>query len=361
MMICDLSGDFWTFFNSSILPLSASTAFLTSVVIALVYAISNVISNPKLKVWAKEEVIQLVVSAAVVIVLPLTVSFFCSLDFIDLGEVFVGRTYSEPLDSYNLYGAAEYYVFKAAVYSQNALAAIRYHLFVYTILSSASGFECLLPVCLFSYSGYSLSPFGGYAAIQAALSPFLQISLISQISALMNYFILRLTQTGFLFFFLPLAIFLRFVPYLRVMGSVLFALSISFILIYPFLLAVLSLVVEVFEVPSTYRMREYSFEESSALNIGGEFLAGFASLLSDLTFGDVTDAAEGAKAIYFGDGSPDSLPKEDPAEAILFVVKAFFASSIILNLALLSAMASTVYITRFFGETVDLSRLTQLV
>ena len=56
-----------------------------------------------------------------------------------------------------------------------------------------------------------------------------------------------------------------------------------------------------------------------------------------------------------------SDPYADPGGALLFAGRAFIIGVFIPMLALLSAIASTAYIARFYGEDMDLGRLTQLV
>ncbi len=354
MMLCEQFNDFLL---TSLLPLIATASMATGIIIALVLLLGRAIGNSRLSVWAKDEVVQLFFSLAFISFVPLLVNLSCTLNANDFRNILLEETSSEVV---NLYDAAELYVLSAARYSHEALAAVRYHLEVYAVLSASSGFECAFSFlgCLFGYTGDSFSLFGGYGALQSALSLFFNLTVISLMTALLHYFILSLTSKAFLFFLLPLGLFFRSLPYMRILGSVLFALALSFIFIYPLLLSIFWIGSDfVLLVPSEIGEGDaYLRAEEDMVGRAGAAAASSVAALASLVPGAGTELAQAAiKAFYFDDVD------ERPYAVMDFAVRALFAAVILPTLALIGALASTVYIAKFFGQQVDLSRLMQLM
>lgn len=348
--------DFGGFFGETILPLVGYATFITSIIIALGYMVGRALSNPKVSLWAKTEILQLFISVFSVFFILATLNAFCGIQMDDVASVF-----GPPIPAaapLNVYDAAQEYLREAALYSHNALTVVRYHLEAYTILSYLNAFICDFSTgqigwgCLFGYGGESQQPLGGYGAVMAALNIFFNSTLMAHFTALNFLFILLVVYKGFAFIFLPLGVFMRSMPYLRSFGSLMMALAISFLVIYPFMLSVLYLMGTVLVdrpafAPAGIDMSEYSenvFPDNSEGAGGG--WSEFAATLEGET---------GIRENYFYDGN------ENVAGAISFAAYAFVAAVFMPSVALLATIASVAYLARLYGEEIDLSRLTQLV
>jgi len=337
------SPAFGTFFNNTLVPLMIYASTATAALIGLSYMAGTALSNPKVTLWSKTEAVQLVVSAISVFFILSAINVFCSINMVDVGAVFeMGGSTG------NVYDAAESYLMGAAGLAHHAMIVVRYHLEAYTILSMVNMFECDFSTgtfgwgCLFGYSGTNMQPLGGYGAPMAALNTFFNSSIMAYFSALNFLFILLFVYKGFVFLFLPLGIFLRAMPYLRGFGSLLIAVAMSFLIIYPLMLAVLGMMSGVLlSYPPELSLASYD----------------------EQTFPDKEDTT-GTEAAYEGaDALHDDYfsGNENVAGAIELAAAAFIAAVFMPTVALLATIASINYLARLYGEEIDLSRITQLV
>lgn len=373
-LICGAA--FGSLLNSTILPLIAAATMATITLIAVAFMAGRVMANPKLLLWAKTELIQMAVSLVSVTVLMLTVQGFCAINMSEVAGYF-GLTAS----SGSVYAGAMEYLTGALHYTHNALQVVRYHLEAYMVLAYFNAFICDYNIgniglgCFFGYAGDTQSPFGGYGTQLATLNAFFSSTIIAQFSVLNFLFILLFVYKGFVFLFLPFGIFLRSMPYMRSFGSLFIALAMSFLIVYPFILAVFNLMGGVLfdrpnYAPSSITMSDY--DES----IFSDAANGFAQILVSVGGKDVV------RCTYFGDDDgecmaeaaasqaliggiyglpPEKFVKEKLADTVAFAAYAFLAGVFFPSSALLAAIASVGYMTRLMGEEIDLSRLTQLV
>lgn len=351
--------DFMDFLTSTIFPIAAAAGVIAGVIIALTFMIGQFTRNPKLSVWAKTEILQLFISFISLIFLGSLFSAFCGIDMHGVAELFE-MEYSGPS---NMFSAAENYLVSAAHYCHNALAVLRYHLKGYTVLGFMGEFECDMatgPIgwgCWFGYSGTSGQPFGGYAALTAALNTVFNSTLMSYLLSLNYLMILLYIYRGFAFFLFPIGIFMRSMPYMRGFGSTLISVAISFTIIFPFFLGMFDLMGEgLFKSDPTLTSRDYLYNSNLHHFLDEEVYpensAGVGASIAGAFKPDT------ARWIYFEKGS---LPGPKTAEAIAFGGAAFVAGSFLPSIALLAAIASTVYLGRLYGEEVDMSRIMQMV
>ena len=245
MEICSTGPEgFMNFINSSILQLSAMAAMISTALIVFSFYIGQMINNPKVSVWAKSEVIQLVISAASVFLIIFTVNMFCGIDMSDVASVFGISGVASGTD---IYHGAMGYLDHTLQFCHEALAVVRYHLQAFTVLSHLSAFSCDMKTgtigwgCMFSYSGQTGQPLGAYNTAMGSLNLFFNTVLVAYITTLNFVFILLFIFKGFVLFLLPFAIFVRSLPYLRSLGSLLIALALSFMIIFPLMLAIFGL------------------------------------------------------------------------------------------------------------------------
>lgn len=360
---CAITG-FDSLVSNSVIPTALMAAVATTALIGLSYAVGNAIANSKLTLWAKTEAVQIVISMITIGLLLSIMGTYCSLNISDIAGLFnvpgVGPTIGgQPA---NMYNAAQQYLLDSAHYANNALTVIRYHLEAYNVMAATTQMTCDFKIsgtvgigCLFGYSGVSSNPLGGYAAAQAALNIAFNSAIMSQMSALNFLFILLFVYKGFVLLFLPLGVLLRSMPYLRTFGALLIATAISFLIVYPFMLAIF------------YVMEPVLLDSTQSTQF---FPAGPPDLSQFFTnehifkdeegsgFGMSSSAAvHGASAItntYFPNG-------DAPIQAMAFAGYAFLAAVFLPTVALLATIGSIVYMTRLYGEEIDLSRIVQMV
>ncbi|MFH1785711.1 MAG: hypothetical protein ABH842_04750 [Candidatus Micrarchaeota archaeon] len=350
-------GPFTTFMDTTIFPLVGLAAVTTAILIALSYMASKALSNPKLSLWAKTEIIQLGISIATIAVITLTVSSFCSIDISEIAGV-VDVT---GIPSANIFEAAGYFLRDGLEFTHDAMVVSRYQLEAYTVLSYYSGFICDFSIgrvglgCWFGWGGQNMQPYGGYGAGMAALNVAYNGLVITYFTELSYLFILIFVYKGFAFVFLPVGIFVRCIPYMRNLGAVLISVSMAFMIVYPTVLAVFYLMGDVlFEEPSGIGAAEFHEGEAALERSDGEFFAmstwgedpvkcaylaidnSYAEPCNDERLGDIPYALEYAAHAYIGGG--------------------FFPT-----VALLATIASVSYLSRLYGDEIDLSKIVQMV
>jgi len=292
---------------------------------------------------------------------------FCAIHLSDLASFFGVSPASADTASLSIYEAAVTFMTNIVTYVQNALAVVRYHLKAYTVLSALNAFLCDGALgCLFGYSGTSTQPLGAYSVEFGALNIVFNSTVLTYFTSTGLLLVLLIIDRGFPLFFLPFGMLMRSMPYMRQFGSLLIALSISFMIVYPFVLAAFQTsATALLQPPSTaacgvVNVEKYNEQKFISASGGGTSTVGaLANIVSD-----------GSNFYYeeYFDKCPDpfvieehSDPYADPGGALLFAGRAFIIGVFIPMLALLSAIASTAYIARFYGEDMDLGRLTQLV
>jgi hypothetical protein len=359
-LICGTA--FGTFVTSTLLPIIATAAVTTIAFIAVSFMLGRVLNNPKLTLWAKTEVVQLGVSLGTIFMITFSVNTFCAINLAEIANIFG----IPAVGSVNIYDGALAYMKDATLYSHNAVNVVRYHLQAYTIMSFLNAFICDFATgsigwgCFFGYGGDNQQPLGGFGAQTAALNVAFNSAIMSHFSALNFLFILLFVYRGFVFLFLPLGLFLRAMPYLRGLGSLFISLALSFLLVYPFMLSIFYLMGDVLvdransynAMPialSHYNEQPFPDRENGA----DQFFA-------------VSTCGEGyVKSCYLNTGGCNCFGstdiKDNTPGAIAFVAYAFIAAVFFPTIALLATIASVVYVSRLFGEEIDLSRITQLV
>lgn len=348
--------EFTEFLTNVIFPLAAYAGVIAAAFIGISLMIGQAIRNAKIIVWAKTEVVQLIISFFSLVLLGSLFSAFCTIDMSEVAGLFGIDDYSgEPL----IFDAAEEYLVDAAIYSHNALIVIRYHLEGYTVLGYMGMFECDFRVggtgwgCYFGYSGTQVQPFGGYAALMAALNVMFNSSLMSYLMSLNYLMILIYVYKGFAFFLFPIGIFLRSMPYMRKFGSLLLSIAISFALVYPLFLAIFNLMGDsIFKSDPGLTEKDYLYDAELDKflneNVYPDNSAGVGASLASVFEPDFVHD------LYFPHG-------EKKATALAFGGAAFIVAFFLPSIAFLAAIASVTYLARLYGQEVDLSRLMQMV
>lgn len=350
-MLC--GGAFDSFMTGTILPLVGLAAMTTAILIAISYMAGKALSNPKLTLWSKTEIIQLGISMVSIFMIVASVTTFCNLNVRSIEEA-LGLTPTVG-PAVNVFQSAADYLRDATIYTHNAVMVTRYQLEAYTILSYFSAFICDWAVgrvglgCWFGWGGENMQYFGGYGAILAALNTAFNGLLITYFTLMNHIFILLFIYKGFAFFFLPVGILMRSLPYLRHFGAVLIAISMAFMIVYPAMLAVFNIMGDVLlDRPAGLSPEGKADDFNSAeLSMAGLTQADFFAM-----------SAAGADTVenyYIGGGMGDV------GYALKFTAYAFIAGGFFPSVALLATIASVSYIARLYGDEIDLSRIVQMV
>jgi hypothetical protein len=156
-------------------------------------------------------------------------------------------------------------------------------------------------------------------------------------------------------------------PYLRSFGSLMIAVALSFLIVYPTMLSIMYLMGDVL----VERESGYSPPGMPISDYDEEVFSHMESAEIATTFAG-SEAGRIFKCVYFkrtGDildlisscVTSEDQEKNQPGRAIAFAAYAFIAAVFMPTAALLAAIASVSYIARLYGEEIDLSRITQLV
>lgn len=163
---------------------------------------------------------------------------------------------------------------------------------------------------------------------------------------------------------------------MRPVGSLLIAIALSFLTVYPLMLGIFYIMSPVLVdsttnfAPSGININQYNEGVFATASNGGAQLAvstGGEGVVKCIYFSSssgcigkaIADMATGGIGVFAPGGSDFDL--ERPTDAIAFAAYAFIAAVFFPTAALLATIASVSYTARLMGEEVDLSRLTQLV
>ncbi|MDD5022864.1 MAG: hypothetical protein PHU63_01720 [Candidatus ainarchaeum sp.] len=338
--ICSLAG---TGMESSLTMLVGVASLATIMIISISYMLGNVLSNPKVTLWAKTEIVQLIVSLASIFIIFVVLQSFCVVDFNSLHSL---TNVNNPVQmSGNLFDAAEAYLLGAANYTHTILEIQRYHQMAFNMMLMRGRYDCIYGAlfCLFGNAGTSSSPYSWVSVTMGAMSVVFNTTLIAYISSLVALFILFYATSGFALFFLPLGIFFRSLPYLRSLGSLFITIVFSFVIVYPLILSIFYLSTPILFDYIDPAILNYS-DPQDVVDKGGSG----DIFLSMWDWGDDDYSGE------FFNSKMDSLVYQLGGRA--FIVGVFIPL-----IALLGTVASVNYAAKLLGEEIDLSKIVRLV
>ena len=342
-MIC--SESFLSILNGGVLSLSGLAALATGTMIALAYALSEMIQNPKVHLWAKTEAIQVVISAISAILLISVINGLCLINVADIASATSGATTSLS-GTLSFFDAAESYITNAAEYTHNVLKIERYYLGAFNMLEARARWYCLGAsetlggfsiFCFNNPSGSSYSPYAGFGTTSVAFNVAFNSALLSYLSSLNYLFILKFSLSGLALLLLPLGIFLPLNAFHARIGRTVHSCCNVFFVVYPLMLAIFNFIPNLFDyqgIPSSYR------DEAS-------LSAGVGDVLSQMVESDMVD-------YFFGSGGKY-------AAALGIAGRAFIVGVFLPTIAMLAAIASVRYMSKMLGEEIDLSRIVQMV
>ena len=342
------------FINGSVLSLTEGAAIATLIVLAGFYVLSNFLSNAKLNVWVKTEIVQVGVSIASVVLLITMFNMFCAIDVNSLRPL-LGQP-SAP--AANIFDASQTYLQSAVLYSHNTMSVVRYFGSAYTILSYRGEYKCDF-WCLFGFSGITSRPLANFGGKAATMNMLFGTSILYFLTALNMLMILLMTFKGMVLFFLPLAIVIRSLPYMRSFGSLLLAVCLSFFLVYPLLLSFFGFVADgsglLSDSNNMFGKYGPKAEEATFKEASNEFF--YASVFGAFGTNEYTNNDELINYFF----SSSDQEKQDFYYVFALLSHSFVAALLLPSLALVGALASVRFFARIYGEEIDLSRLSQMV
>lgn len=208
--------------------------------IALTYIGGEAMQSARMITWAKTEAVQASASLAIVGIIIFVLSTMCVFQVGEFKEVFgttsMPKIYQDAgAGADNLYTGAMRYIENVAAVALSNVASMRYDLASYELRTSYTTFECSGD-CLLSLSSVSVSPFSGNSMSLAISNNMMGIATVSYLSAIFQYFTLVYIYGGLFMAFLPLALIVRSIPFMRHFGGALIAIFVSLYILYPMML-----------------------------------------------------------------------------------------------------------------------------
>lgn len=351
---------------ADVLAVSGITAVVTALIIGLIYMIGTALSEPRVTLWSKTEIVQLMISIASAFFLIILIQSFCSIDAGSVSSLFMEET--EASVSGNLFDGAEMYLTKTAVYTHDVMVMNRFHMMAYNILSTRSRWECEGLDCLFGASGITLAPYAWTSVWSTTLNVANSSAMFAYMASLNYLIVLKYINSGMVLFFLPVGIFFRALPFLRNIGSVFIALAVAFMIVYPLVLTTFYLMEDP-NNPVLFSYDPLKPKEISALkdekHLRLTFRDAFASAWDYAYFGAKDEFAQDYVFDEVNDVEwYDILASESEGremEVMVLAGRAFLVGVFIPTVALIAAIASVSYVGRMLGQEIDLSRLTQVI
>ncbi|MFH1221829.1 MAG: hypothetical protein V1492_01955 [Candidatus Micrarchaeota archaeon] len=347
------------FLYGPVLQITGTATFFAVIVFVLVYYFATVTNNPKMLAWVKTEVVQVVISIMSIALLFTCINFFCGINVDSVREL----VDQPPTGAANIFEEGHNYLINAVSYSHNTVRVVRYFASAYTILSHRNQFHCDL-WCVFGFSGTISSSLANYGGRMGTMNMLFGTTIFYLMSALNSLFIFLFAVRGFIIFFLPAAIIVRSLPYLRPLGSLLIAVCLSFFIVYPLLLSMFSIVssgADIFHDPGIHKpgdaglFVEYAAKEKDKFQeVSGMSEFGYGSVFGALGTSVYTDDTRLVNDFF------DNEPR-DFFDVLELTARSFVGAFLLPSLALAGAIASVRFFARMYGEEIDLSKLSQMV
>lgn len=355
-------------FNDT-LSLAAIATIATAALIAACYMFGEFFSSARMLTWAKTEIFQVFVSLVLVGALLGLVGTFCSLKIGDVSQVltpdFAGASsmpaaYKDyPGDS--LYSGASLYLENLMAVAHSNMRSVRYSLGAYEIRTTFRTMECKND-CWVSLVSSDSSPHGGESALLALENNLLGTATASYFTAMFQYFSLQYVYQGVFLTFLPLAIVIRSVPFMRHFGGALIAIFLSLYILYPLLLVANSVVAPGLAggTPASIFLKD-GCRGTDAFRYTGSGSGGMNCVATIDPGGKVKYDEENLEGdvgffLTYDEPEPAPLAEQVRASAIIFIATVFLGA---LDWLVIIAMARG--ISQLLGEEVDISRLGQMV
>jgi ABC-type multidrug transport system fused ATPase/permease subunit len=366
-------------FNGVILACGIAGAAMAFLV-ALVYMLGEFFNNPRMLMWAKTEALQVFASIAIVLVILFVLATVCTIRVGELNYM-LGVNYPAIYSSlehrqWNLYEGAIAYTEYLGTASIANMASLRYAMAAYEVRTTYTKYQCD-SICIYSLSSTTISKFTGDSARLALMNNLLSAATVAQLGIITQYFILLYISKGLFIEFLPIAIIIRSIPFMRNFGGALIAIIISLYILYPGMM-----VVDAYITPSLAKGFQGASEPpyitlrtgyGPAAECGnvqaafGEYTTGGGVTYYVGCDGTAPQNEITIKKVGIGEGIMNTIEPLDqfayPAtselikfNSLIFIVSVFLPA---FNIIVIAALARE--LSRFLGEEADVSRLGQMI
>ncbi len=353
------------------LTLAGMGAIAMAAIIAVVYMLGEFFQNPRMINWSKTETMQVFVSLVIIAVLLFVLSTFCTVKAGEMGAiaglVSTPDIFNGTHANVNIYNGSILYLENLAGISLVNMAQVRANLGSYEIRTSFTKFTCD-STCLYSLSSSNLAVFGGETMKLALTNNLLGTATISHLSILFQYFTLLYIANGLFLEFLPLALVIRSVPFMRQFGGALVAIFVSLYLLYPAMVVADAYIVRGFAQfgGQLHVVDRTSARVDVANGVPGAKLCAGADVFRTNGWGVDCDRSlpmesELEDKAGVSEDSMHDLPPSDFGEALKLNVLIFLSAVFLpaLNFIIIAALARD--LSHFLGEDADISRLGQMV
>lgn len=230
--------------QESWLPVMAAGFMALIIIIALAYTLSESLSLPRLGVWAKTEITQLIISALIFALIAWLIGVQCSFDAGALAKMAGVETakYGVVNDGDTMMSASLKGLEWSIQQTHITTAFIRREL---GVLSMRATYNKYVPdgAGIIGSGGFSVSPLSGDWTMSGNLNMLLNVNTTFLLSLLFQLFSLLLfsTKSGLFLFLVPIGLVMRSIPFLREAGGGLVAIGVGFYILYPMFLAIIAI------------------------------------------------------------------------------------------------------------------------
>ncbi|MEM4633593.1 MAG: hypothetical protein QW275_00375 [Candidatus Anstonellaceae archaeon] len=347
--------------------ISIIAAIATAILIALVYMAGELLQNPKMITWAKIESAQIFVSVIAASFILSVITSFCSMNVGEAGSISSSFPYIfQSRQGLGVYEGAQVYLEHLMGIGVRNMASLRFNLGAYEMRTSFTKYECGSN-CWLSLVSTNVAKDAGETLQLGITNNLLGTATISYLTSVFQYFTLQYILNGLFLSFLPFAIILRSIPFMRQFGGALMGIIIALYILYPMMLianAAITPYLAKGTIPKIYdRDRTYC--------AGGEIFsdpAGNANLACIRTNNHnginfewelSGDDSWSLKPNKVSEGSlpiPGDFVEGIKANVLIFLVSVFLPA---MNFIVIAAFARE--LSRLLGEEADISRLGQMV
>ncbi len=358
-----------TEFNDTIMLCGIATLSMF-LLIALTYMFGETMQSPRMLTWAKTEAVQAFASLVIASVILFALFTMCNFQVGEVQSVFglgaMPKIYQDAPSPYDggkdtIYNGAMRYTENLAAIALANVNSLRYDLGAYEIRTSYNTFECS-GICIFSLASTSVSYFGGESMNLAITNNLLGIATVAYLSTIFQFFTLSYIYNGLFLIFLPLAIVMRSIPFMRHFGGALIAIFVALYLLYP-----LMLVADAYIAPGlTAHSGSVTLCERDARACAGKdvfssgtitgITCGLATQDPCLGFNEWEIEGRGTGRASMVSLHPNTLGRAIGINVLIFIAAIFLPA---INFIVIAAFGRE--LSRFLGEEADLSRLGQMV
>jgi len=341
------------------MTLSGIAALATATLIALVYMFGEMFQNAKMISWSKAEAAQVVVSLVVVSIILYAISTFCGMNIGEAGKISSSLPYIyQSSQALNVYEGAQLYLENLMGVDLRNMAALRFNQGAYEIRTSFTKYECD-SICWLSLSSTNVAKDAGETMQLAVTNNLLGTGTISYLTAAFQYFTLQYILSGLFLSFLPIAIVMRAVPFMRNFGGALIGIIVALYLLYPMMLIGNAVMAPYLAQGSGAVMYDRDRTGCAGINVFKDS-AGNQQVICTATSngnGMNYEWEMGGKGVSEGDlPIPTDLPSVLKTNVLIFVTSVFLPA---INFIVIAALARD--LSRFLGEEADIARLGQMV